>query len=94
MPVKRVLSNTSKERQQILKFIRDHGISVVIVHELDRLARSMPDTLLFVNKLDKLGVTFISIHDGFDTSTPQGQLHLSGSNVSLRTVQWNTTQST
>ncbi len=72
----RVLSDTSKERQQILKFIQDHGISVVVVHELDRLARSMLDTLLFVDQLNKLGVTFISIHDGFDTSTPQGQLQM------------------
>jgi len=72
----KVLRDTGRERQQILKFIQDYGVSVVIVHELDRLARSMLDTLLFVDQLDKLGVTFISIHDGFDTSTPQGQLQM------------------
>lgn len=72
----KVLSNSGKERQQIFRFVQDYNISVVIVHELDRLARSMLDTLLFVDQLNKLGVTFISIHDGFDTSTPQGQLQM------------------
>jgi site-specific DNA recombinase len=72
----KVLSNTSKERAKVIKFIQDFGISVVIVHELDRLARSMLDTLLFVDQLDKLGVAFISIHDGFDTTTAQGQLQM------------------
>jgi len=72
----KVLSGTSKERASVIKFITDYGISVVIVHELDRLARSMLDTLLFVDELDKLGVAFISIHDGFDTTTAQGQLQM------------------
>ena len=72
----KVLSSTSKERAQVIKFITEYGISIVIVHELDRLARSMLDTLLFVDELDKLGVAFISIHDGFDTTTAQGQLQM------------------
>lgn len=72
----KVLSDSSKERAEILRFIKEYDIRVVIVHELDRLARSMLDTLLFVDELNKLGVNFISIHDGFDTSTPQGQLQM------------------
>ncbi|MFZ5647427.1 MAG: recombinase family protein [Bacillota bacterium] len=72
----KVLSDSSKERAEILRYIKEYDIRVVIVHELDRLARSMLDTLLFVDELNKLGVTFISIHDGFDTSTPQGQLQM------------------
>jgi hypothetical protein len=36
----------------------------------------MLDTLLFVEQLDKLGVAFVSIHDGFDTTTPQGKLQM------------------
>ena len=73
----KVLSSSSKERAEVLQYIRDYAINVVIVHELDRLARSMLDTLLFVADLDKLGVSFVSIHDGFDTTTPQGQLQMS-----------------
>jgi DNA invertase Pin-like site-specific DNA recombinase len=72
----KVLSGNSKEKEMVLQYIKDHDISVIIVHELDRLARSMLDTLLFVDQLNNLGVTFISIHDGFDTGTPQGQLQM------------------
>jgi DNA invertase Pin-like site-specific DNA recombinase len=72
----KVLSDSSKERAEIIRYIKEYDIRVVIVHELDRLARSMLDTLLFVDQLDKLGVAFISIHDGFDTSTAQGQLQM------------------
>jgi len=72
----KVLSDSSKEKAEVMKYIKEFGINYVIVHELDRLARSILDTLLFVDQLDKLGVAFISIHDGFDTSTPQGQLQM------------------
>lgn len=71
-----VLSSASKEKADILAFIRDYSISIVMVHELDRLSRSMLDTLLFVDDLNKLDVAFISIHDGFDTTTAQGQLQM------------------
>lgn len=72
----KVLSDSGKEKAGVINFIKEYDINHVIVHELDRLARSMLDTLLFVDELNKLGVTFISIHDGFDTSTPQGQLQM------------------
>lgn len=72
----KVLSDSGKEKAEVVKFIKDYGINTVIVHELDRLARSMLDTLLFVDQLDKLGVSFVSIHDGFDTTTAQGKLQM------------------
>lgn len=72
----KVLKSTGKERDQVLKFIQEYNIDIVIVHELDRLARSMLDTLLFVDELDRINVVFISVHDGFDTSTPQGKLQM------------------
>lgn len=72
----RVLRSTSREREIILNFISQNDIEVVIVHELDRLARSMLDTLLFVDELNKRKIVFMSVHDGFDTSTPQGQLQM------------------
>ncbi len=72
----RVMSRTAKERDAVLKAIKDHGVEIVIVHELDRLARSALDTLLFVDELDRQGVSFISIHDGFDTTTAQGRLQM------------------
>ncbi len=71
-----ILSSTSKEKAEIIDFINNYNISTVMVHELDRLSRSMLDTLLFVDDLNRLGVSFISIHDGFDTTTAQGQLQM------------------
>lgn len=72
----KVLSGSGQERAKILNYVKTFNISVVVVHELDRLARSMLDTLLFVDELNKMNVAFISIHDGFDTSTAQGQLQM------------------
>jgi site-specific DNA recombinase len=72
----KVLSSSGHERAEILTYIKNFNVSVVVVHELDRLARSMLDTLLFVDELNKMHVAFISIHDGFDTSTAQGQLQM------------------
>lgn len=72
----KVLASSGQERQKILEYIKEYGVGVVVVHELDRLARSMLDTLLFVDELNRLGVAFISVHDGFDTTTAQGQLQM------------------
>lgn len=72
----KVLRSTGKEREIILNFISQNDIEAVIVHELDRLARSMLDTLLFVDELNKRKIVFMSVHDGFDTSTAQGQLQM------------------
>lgn len=71
-----VLSGPSKEREKVIRFIKEQHINFVVVHELDRLARSMLDVLLFVDFLDKNNVKFISIHDNFDTTTMQGMLQM------------------
>ncbi|MBO8170115.1 MAG: recombinase family protein [Thermoanaerobacteraceae bacterium] len=72
----KVMKSSGNEQKEILNYIENNNIEVVIVHELDRLARSMIDTLLFVDELHNRKVTFISVHDGFDTSTSQGQLQM------------------
>lgn len=72
-----VLSSKSKEKESVINYIKDYSICIVLVHELDRLSRSMLDTLLFVDELSKLEVSFVSIHDTFDTTTAQGQLQMS-----------------
>ncbi|MBO8169624.1 MAG: recombinase family protein [Thermoanaerobacteraceae bacterium] len=65
----KVMKSSGNEQKEILNYIENNNIEVVIVHELDRLARSMIDTLLFVDELHNRKVTFISVHDGFDIST-------------------------
>lgn len=72
----RVMKAASKEREQILKYIEKNHVDAVVVHELDRLARNILDALLFVDELNRRKVVFVSVHDGFDTSTAQGQLQM------------------
>ena len=46
----------------------------VIVPKLDRLGRSLSHLINILSKLKLEGVTFVSLGDNFDTSTPQGML--------------------
>jgi DNA invertase Pin-like site-specific DNA recombinase len=47
--------------------------SELIVWKLDRLGRSMLETLSLVLELDRRGVTFRSLTESFDTKTPIGR---------------------
>lgn len=46
----------------------------VVVYKLDRLARSIRDLLNIVDKIERLGCTFRSLTESFDTSTPAGKM--------------------
>lgn len=60
--------------QDLIKEVKDHKVSIVLVYKLDRLSRSQKDTLMLIedvflsNKCD-----FVSISENFDTSTPLGR---------------------
>lgn len=49
---------------------------VLVVHRLDRLARSTLHLLEIIEDLSARKITFRSLRDTFDTSTPQGRLML------------------
>lgn len=49
---------------------------VVVVESYSRMSRSTHDLLETVEKLESIGVRFISRKEGFDTSTPTGKLLL------------------
>ena len=49
---------------------------VVVVESYSRMSRSTHDLLETVEKLESMGVGFISKKEGFDTSTPTGKLLL------------------
>jgi DNA invertase Pin-like site-specific DNA recombinase len=49
-------------------------VDAVAVTKLDRLGRSLQHLLTLVGELEALGVDFISLDDGLDTSTPVGRL--------------------
>ena len=50
-------------------------IDCVVVYRSDRLSRSIRDFLELMEEFDKHGVTFVSVSEQFDTSTPGGRMH-------------------
>lgn len=59
---------------QMLEFIREGD--TLIVESYSRLARSSADLLKIVERLNARKVSFISIKENIDTTTPQGRLML------------------
>ncbi len=68
------------ELDKMLKRIRDKEFNAVLVWRLDRLGRSLKHLLQLIEEFRKKDVAFISLTEGFDTSTPQGELffHIAG----------------
>jgi DNA invertase Pin-like site-specific DNA recombinase len=44
------------------------------VYRYDRFARSLRQLVIALSEFDALGIQFISLHEGVDTSTPNGRL--------------------
>lgn len=65
-----------RELQSILREIQREHIQVVVVNELDRLARDMVSTLLFLEDLQKTGCRFAAVADDLDLTTPDGELKM------------------
>jgi site-specific DNA recombinase len=49
---------------------------VLIVHKLDRFSRNLRITLEYFDKLQKYGISFFSISEQIDFTTPSGKVHL------------------
>ena len=62
--------------QDMISRCRSGEFTHILVYKLDRISRSVLDFSLMYNELQKLGVTFISLNDQFDTSTPMGRAML------------------
>ncbi len=60
--------------------IRAKEYDAVMVWRLDRLGRSLKHLLQLIEEFKNKKVAFISLTEGFDTSTPQGELffHIAG----------------
>jgi Site-specific recombinases, DNA invertase Pin homologs len=50
-------------------------VDCVVVYRSDRLSRSIRDFLELMEEFDRHGVTFVSVSEQFDTSTPRGRMH-------------------
>jgi len=64
---------TRPELDKMLRRVRDKEFEAVIVVRLDRLGRSLKHLLQLLEEFRKNKVAFISLTEGFDTQTPQGE---------------------
>lgn len=58
----------------LLADARRRRFDAVLVYRYDRFARSLRQLVNALGEFDALGIHFISLHEGVDTSTPSGRL--------------------
>ena len=62
------------ELNRLLSDCRKRLVDAVVVYRYDRFARSLRQLVNALEEFRALGVDFISLHEGVDTSTPNGRL--------------------
>lgn len=64
--------------QEMLSYLQDNPVNVLLVFKLDRLFRNLKDLLIFIDdELTPRDISLVSISENFDTGSPQGRLFLS-----------------
>ncbi len=59
---------------RLLSDCRKRLIDAVVVYRYDRFARSLRQLVNALDEFRALGIDFVSLHEGVDTSTPNGRL--------------------
>lgn len=59
---------------RLMSSCRRRQIDTVVVYRYDRFARSLRQLVNALDEFRALGIDFISLHEGVDTSTPNGRL--------------------
>ncbi len=59
--------------QRMLEALRRGVFRAIVVYRLDRISRNISDFTALIDELTRLGVSFISIREQFDTGTPMGR---------------------
>src|ERR1051325_2270392 len=59
---------------RLLSDCRKRQVDAVVVYRYDRFARSVRQLVNALEEFRSLGVDFVSLHEGVDTSTPNGRL--------------------
>jgi DNA invertase Pin-like site-specific DNA recombinase len=59
---------------RLLAGCRKRSVDAVVVYRYDRFARSLRQLVNALEEFRALGIEFISLHEGVDTSTPNGRL--------------------
>lgn len=62
--------------QHMMSRLRDHEFSHLLVWKIDRISRNLIDFSEMYNELKRLGVTFVSKNEQFQTDTPMGEAML------------------
>jgi len=65
--------NERPKREELLKAARRREIDAILVWKLDRWGRSVADLITTLNELTELGVSFISLREALDLTTPTGR---------------------
>jgi DNA invertase Pin-like site-specific DNA recombinase len=71
------VSGAKERRPQLDRLMTDcrrRRVDAVIVYRYDRFARSLRQLVNALEEFRSLGINFISLHEGVDTSTPNGRL--------------------
>jgi DNA invertase Pin-like site-specific DNA recombinase len=71
-------ASTEKEvrhaRRTLLASQHNQRFDAVLVYRYDRFARNLRQLVNALAEFDALGIHFVSLHEGVDTSTPNGRL--------------------
>ena len=59
---------------RLLAGARQRQFDAILVYRYDRFARSLRQLVNALGEFEALGIHFISLHEGVDTSTPSGRL--------------------
>jgi len=59
---------------RLLSECRKRQVDAVVVYRYDRFARSLRQLVNALEDFRALGIDFVSLHEGVDTSTPNGRL--------------------
>jgi DNA invertase Pin-like site-specific DNA recombinase len=59
---------------RLLKACHKRLVDAVVVYRYDRFARSLRQLVNALEEFRALGIDFVSLHEGVDTSTPNGRL--------------------
>ena len=71
------VSGAKESRPALNRLLADakrRKFDAVLVYRYDRFARSLRQLVNALTEFDALGIHFVSLHEGVDTSTPNGRL--------------------
>lgn len=61
------------KREELLKLARQRKVDCILVWRLDRFGRSLADLITTLDELNSIGVSFVSLNESLDLTTPSGK---------------------